>query len=432
MILKKCFKGGEGMHISCIKNNKIIYYLCMILIGFVSELEIPYQSMMQKVLWTFLAVVGIFIFLYQFKNKDYRKLFVVLNLNHLPFILSFIFTFFLLIKKDPLTIIPQAFTTCGYIIVDVLAAYTLVTVFKKDVISLLCSSIFFSYFLGAITSIYRIGLNTFIIDFFNQIPRFIALMEKHDIGVAVVPLLLYYIYQKWYLLESLSKKDSYRILGLIFILLMCGKRSAELSIIVAIMTLFLLKTICTTPKRKYMLLTLCLIGCFAYVVIIKLGILTELCQMLGIDTKGRIHVYDWFNSKYSLSADYIGRGFQYVHRYMRLGLGDWMVNHFGYLHNSILQIYIENGFIGFFMWFGHIIYVCYYAIKKEYGMMKSDFYIILLFSMIATFAVDNTLTYPLYLLTMFSVQGMIYFNNHVESKQNKVETEDEQCLLNQS
>ena len=106
---------------------------------------------------------------------------------------------------------------------------------------------------------------------------------------------------------------------------------------------------------------------YGYVCVIKLGILKMICRLLGINTMGRVEVYAWFEDQYNLTPFYFGEGFQYIRRYMEFGRGNWLVNAFHNLHNSILQIYIETGFWGFFMWFGFLLVLIPKKVRSIYG-----------------------------------------------------------------
>ena len=125
------------------------------------------------------------------------------------------------------------------------------------------------------------------------------------------------------------------------------------------------------------------------------------CDLLQINTMGRVEVYGWFEDQYNLTPFYFGRGFQYIRLYMEHERGNWMVNSFHYLHNSILQIYIETGFWGFLMWFGFLLVWIPNKVRSIYGSNGYAFYAVLMTATVIMFTVDNVLTYPLYQVSLF-------------------------------
>ena len=121
---------------------------------------------------------------------------------------------------------------------------------------------------------------------------------------------------------------------------------------------------------------------------------------------GRIEVYEWFSDQYYLSPLYLGKGFQYIHRYMMNGLGSRLVNDYHYLHNTILQLYIEGGFWGFFLWFIHGAVGIPMMLRKWFSENTAAFYLVVIVATFAIFTVDNALTYPVYQVCLYTVVGV--------------------------
>lgn len=389
-----------------------------VLIGIVSELSIPNQSLLQKVLWMGLAIFGIYYFYTNVKKKKSIELFFLLSLLILPFILSVVHAFIINFNNDNLGIIKQAFTTSMYIVVDFLMVYFLIIFFKANAIYVLTNGIIFSYILGVLLSSFKYGFFATVISFFfNEAPISVYL-ENHDIGVAVVPILIYIVFN---IVNKgkIEKKDISTIVPLIIILIACGKRSAYLAIIVSVLIglgIYVFRK--STRKVCHIFLWITFSCAFLYIILLKENILTHIVNMLGINTMNRLHVYDWFNNQYNLSLLYFGKGFQYIHRYMVMGCGDYFVNNFRYLHNTILQLYIEYGFIGFTLWNLFELYI--YPKLISYKLSNLVLYTILIISTYSMYAVDNVLTYPVYVVTFLLVLG-----SNILAKGNNEETGNE-------
>jgi O-antigen ligase len=231
-------------------------------------------------------------------------------------------------------------------------------------------------------------------------------LERNDIGTAVVPVILMYVYQ---MTQGKENRGLYlrRTLVMTAILILCGKRSAMVALAVAMLVLWLLSL---NLKNKFKVCSWLCVGTigmlYAFVATIKSGLLEWLCLKAGISTQGRIFVWTWFSDQYDLSPLYLGKGFQYVHKYMQANIAEGgtpisMVSMFGYLHNSDLQIFIELGFVGFFLWFGFYLVVYPNNLRKVFGMNTYYLCVIMMICNVWMYMTDNTLTYPVYQSTLY-------------------------------
>ena len=300
----------------------------------------------------------------------------------------------------------QSITTSIYIIVDIMVAVGMMFIWKYDAIKIISDAVIISYFLTIIMAVVKNGIGHLwiYITARSKYPDwyFSGDFERHDIGVAVVPIIIFLLSEIIYKNKWKNSEYWIRIVLSIIVLLLCGKRSAYMGLLVGIALIIIYKIV--KNKRfllSYLIIGFSLVGSFMYVYLIKSGTLQNIFDSLGINSMGRLAVYDWFSNQYKLSILYFGKGFQYIHRYMTMGLGSELVNKFGYLHNSILQIYIEMGFIGFWIWFGTWLVLNPKMIKRNIGKSTARFYICMIVSMIVICTVDNVMTYPLYQICMF-------------------------------
>lgn len=385
----------------------ILAVVLVVMIAFTSETSIPHQGILQKLLWCIIAFVGIFYHIQKGKIDKTDRYSRVIFWFAFPFILATLYTLvFCTVVGDTIGTVQQSITTTLYIIVDVLMVDALTHRFGIKSVKIICTSIVLCYILTILLTINEYGIIQTILSLNDNMMNYI---ERHDVGVAVVPLLLMYLY------KSIIKKNKAYFqtnlpmeLGLFCILLLCGKRSAYLSLICGI-TVMLLFRFCTRREIKNVAYIICgvtYILCFVYIVAIRCGFLDFLNNGMGT-MSDRYYVWKWFDSQYAISPFSLGKGFNYVHRYMLNGLGDGMVNAYGYLHNSILQIYIETGFLGFIIWFGTYFLVMPAKARHYCGKNTFLFMVILLVAMVAMFSVDNTLTYPLYQISLYiSIYGV--------------------------
>lgn len=409
---------GAYMNEFRIKKSMILVGLAVsLVIAYVSELSVSHQATLQKIVWVLLAAVGVLCVILYRNKALYSKGFLLINLAYLPYILGAIYTVVLSIfVGNKYGQVSQAITTSMFIVVDALAAAALIALFKNRAATVVFWGIVFSYSLSLIIALRDIGLAETIKyytsgDFLGYYRNGLY-FEKHDVGVAVVPFVLYYFYT---FLCGHKDAERYRIpkiIVLLIIMFLCGKRVAMLALAIGILiALIFASRMGGKSKIALTLLLSAFVFCFVYIVLIKTGAFSRIVNILGINSMARTDVYDWFRDWYSLSPFYAGYGFQYVHKFMEAGMANSLVNSFGYLHNSILQIYLELGFVGFFIWYGYVIVIHPMLVKKFCDEKVFLFWTVVILPYILMLMVDNVMTYPLFMLSMYTVLAQFMFND---------------------
>lgn len=402
--------------------EKALFGIVVVAIAFVSSELFTYLQTFQKLVWAALAVTGVSLFFTVRKKRTWQELFHFANRFYLPLLVIVVFTPLLgLISLNPVDNAIQALSTGLYVVIDMLAALCLLLLFKKKAVYVVACAIIVGYILAITIGVNRLGIEGIFAYISGDLTTLtdVYLFEKHDIGVAVVPLLLFFIMQ--IAIKTRNKKrrsDVFFLCALIAILVLCGKRSAFMGLLSALLIFYISKGISSGSEREALsqgLAILIFAGSFFYICAIKIGLLGNISDVLNINSMGRTYVYEWFSDQYDISPLYLGKGFQYVHCYMVAGLGSDFVNSFGWLHNSTLQIYIEGGFWGF------CFYYLYYLIgwpavaKKCFGPKVAFFVLVNIVSMLVIFLTDNVLTYPLYQLSFDVVILQYAFNEKAET-----------------
>lgn len=396
----------------------IISPILIICIATVSSLRVPNQSTLQKALWMLLALFGAFGLFAKVMNLRIPKCLQTRDLGQIgvlgwffvPFALVAVYSvIYCTLTNDQLGTRTQSVTTTCFILVDLLMALWLINTYGKKSIIILAAAIILSYAITFILAAKSVGVDNIVTELQKSGQK--NLFESHDVGVAVVPLITALVYMsyrgkcsgqklKWYIIAIL--------IGLVAVLLLCGKRSAYLSLVVAAASALILCA--ARDKQRIALKVLCTAGfliCFLYVVFTRTGVLDFLYEGFGT-LSDRYYVWKCFDGQYSISPLYLGKGFGYVHRYMVSGIGPGIVTVYNYLHNSILQIYIEAGFIGFLIWFG-IYYFVFPMFARRFGGKRVEaFVVVSIVAMSAMFTIDNTLTYPVYQVCLMTSIGAVY------------------------
>lgn len=385
--------------------DKISALIIAALIAVVSE-ETLLPSSVQKLLWIVLAVLGIAQIARNFYKNDYQKYFKFYLLAAAPFLIASAYTvIYCLATGDSIGTMKQAISTTMFIVVDLLMVAALVFTYRKKSADVMFLSVIFAYAITFVKAIVKVGFSG-MLSYLKGDPSlpwdFNKNFERHDLGVAVVPLILFYIYML-YKRERSNKELIIRIVMLFAVLFLCGKRSALVALAAGLMLMAII-TMFKHNRLRICVLALAVTGvaAYLYVALIQQGFLSAFCDALNINSMGRVTVYEHFNDTYNMSPLYFGKGFQYIHCYMTAGLGTKLVNDFEYLHNSILQIYIETGFFGFVMWFGMLLAACPMLLKRKFSRDTLLFYVITIISTVVMFTTDNVLTYPVFQVCLYT------------------------------
>ncbi len=384
----------------------IVFVLIM---GVAAETELPFHDLLHKGWWSLLALCGLFSLI--FIKKSDIAVFKYFVFAGLPYVLGLINTIFVTyVENDKLGVLKQSITSTCFQLIDLLAAFFIWVLFRKKAATVIFWSVVISYCITLFAIIRECGFTIVLLTAIGLSPDW-HMFERNDIGVLTVSMFLYYVYLYFKVDKQAEKWIPLKIFVSFLIMFLCGKRSAFVGIFIGFIGYYF------TKNRSYAMYKKLRVWAFifvcAYVLIIKLKILTWLSNQFGIDSSGRLYVWDWFNNQYSLSPLYLGHGFQYIHKYMQAGLGEngrafSLVNDFNYLHNSILQLYIENGFILFIFWFCFYLIIFPKHVYLKFGKHCGSIYHILTFSMLAIYTTDNPLVFPFYQLSFYLFVIMIY------------------------
>ena len=210
--------------------------------------------------------------------------------------------------------------------------------------------------------------------------------EVHELTFAIGLCIIYYIFfQKF-------KNNITKIALLIISFILGAKRIGLFGIVVA--GLFALFTHRKGLTHRKLVIT-GLVGvfiCFFYLFIIYNNNFFAILNERNINNMGRDLIYRYFVKRTQFSPAQTGWGIAGVSKavenmarsevlYMTASRG---------LHNDILEVYINFGFLGSLIW--HIINLVYIPVKilKQYGKRPATIYMTLAIYMFITYLTDNT------------------------------------------
>ena len=231
---------------------------------------------------------------------------------------------------------------------------------------------------------------TLIVTFAGVTGDIIIQAEIHELAFCLGAYLIYMLYKP-------KKSIVYFILlGLtLFCFLSAFKRIAIIAIAVALFFGYVLKFIARYNAKTAdtlvtiftLLVALILIG---YVAIIKMGVF-ELLEKAGINTSGRVEIYDAVDKFYEFNPAFLGNGIGFLTYQLNTNMHIDVAS----VHNDFLQHFIDLGFFGYIIWLVSmtILRVRYFGRKgNAEGAIVS--FMLTVYLMIVS-STDNTMNYPL-------------------------------------
>ena len=228
---------------------------------------------------------------------------------------------------------------------------------------------------------------TLLTSFANETGSVIRRMELHDMVFGWGPYILYFILYKdegtpWW-------KNVLLLIPAFFFFTVALKRIAVLAVGIALLFGIAVKCFRTSNKCRLYFWTAVCIGalCFLYVVVVKNGEFIEYMRRLGINLMGRQRIYAYYDDFFEVSPTFLGQGIRFLYNYSETHEG------IGLTHNVFLELFIELGFV---MWFVWVWYDLRFRIKwmaKRYSYASAECLFVMCLYAFVTYMTDNTYFY---------------------------------------
>ena len=300
-----------------------------------------------------------------------------------------------------------------------LGAGALLYVFGKKAIWYNLIAILIANILMIVTIIAQNGLGSYLSEFITLITTFagvtgdiIVQAEIHELAFCLGAYLIYMLYKP-------KKNIIYFIL--LFLTLFCFlsafKRIAIIAIFIALVFGYLLKFIARynkkTASRLATIFTLAvIILLIAYIALIKMDAF-ELLEKAGINTSGRVEIYNAVDKFYEFTPDFLGNGIGFLtyqlNTFMNVGVAS--------VHNDFLQHFIDLGFWGYIIWLISMTLVRVWYFGKQGNVENAIITFMLTLYLIIVSTTDNTMNYPL----LTGVLAMLMMGNAFEENVRRTE-----------
>lgn len=230
-------------------------------------------------------------------------------------------------------------------------------------------------------------IHTFLVTF-GDAQGFMKLLELHDVTFCFGMFALYYIF------FDRKRRWGYACVSIFFFLIGL-KRIGITAFVVAAFFCLITKLREKAALRNISLLigfTIMILG-FIYIIITYDNIFSQIMNNFGIDTMGRNDLYDFVKDYYYIGVTYKGQGFEFITLlFQNAKYGALNMSKIGALHNGFLTVYIEFGFLGFFIWEGFWL-VSHMSWITKFGQEVLRLYLILTIYLFITYLTDNTAFY---------------------------------------
>ena len=260
---------------------------------------------------------------------------------------------------------------------------------------------------------------TLIITFAGKTGDIIVQAEIHELAFCLGAYLIYM------LLKPRKNVVFYILLGITcFCFLAAFKRIGIIAIVIAVAFGWLLRLVAKIKKDTVeslviilsIVLVLILIG---YIWIIKLDAFS-LLEKAGIDTSGRVVIYNAVSKFYEFSPDFLGNGIGFLTYQLSTNMSVGVSS----VHNDFLQYFIDLGFWGYILWLVSmtLFRVCYFGAKGKIDNAIIAFSLSIYLVIVSS--TDNTMNYPL----LTTVLGIIMIGHGFDEKVRKTEEKIFGCV----
>ena len=253
---------------------------------------------------------------------------------------------------------------------------------------------------------------TLLVTFADVTGEVIVQAEIHELDFCLGAYLIYMLFKP-------KKSIPYFILLFLtaFCFLAALKRIAIIAIVVALFFGYLLKFLARfvpkTANRLVIFLSFFVIALLVvYVALIKADAF-ELLEQAGINTSGRVQIYNAVDEFYEFHPGFLGNGIGFL----TYQLNEFMSVGVGAVHNDFLQHFIDLGFWGYIIWLISMILVrvCYFG--RNGNVENAILTFILCLYLVIVSSTDNTMNYPL----LTGVLAMLMMGNAYEENVSKTE-----------
>ncbi len=238
-----------------------------------------------------------------------------------------------------------------------------------------------------------------------------SFFEVHELTFCLGLCIIYYLFFK----KKKESRDWIRIILLMVLFVLGGKRIGFAGIAVAMaFALFIHRK----GLRRHTLVNIGIAGtviCIVYVALLYSGDLLSYLAKKEVNVMGRDIIFSYFLQRTKFSYDSLGWGLYSTSKAVSSMSRFEMGNLAGVaIHNDILKIYIECGFLGSMLWY--LFNLVYVPVKifHKLGKYEAALYMSLIIFAFITYLTDNTENYFVFQVTLLLIPLVAVRNKEVK------------------
>lgn len=395
------------------KVYSIIYIVILSLCFFQRNKYIQVSNELANVFTIFLLVFTICIFISRklvkndkTNNLENKKMYKLLLFFILPYIVIGIYSIIITLCNDFYKdeLLKRTGITVGMFLISILLAYFSVKVFEKKIIKYTLMACLLNYSIVLIIFILNNGISG-LLNFRYLNDNFIDIsLEVHEIAYIFALFLLYFI---------IYKKPEKKILyGILCLFLFLGMKRIIVGALLFIGIIYVFTKFLKLKKELIIklnrIISISIVVIYLILSTVELDQFKVLFDKLGIDMMGRGALYEYFQDQCHFGITYFGKGIRSTDLLLSLSP---RLKYYSAIHNDILRIYFELGFIMFFMYFINYIILNNKRIEKEINVKASLLYSYLTLFSIICYTTDNTFVYYRYLFIFYIIVFFSIYDN---------------------
>lgn len=239
-----------------------------------------------------------------------------------------------------------------------------------------------------------------------------TMLEVHDLVLTSGMTLIFFLFFD----DKNNRFHFLKIILNVFLIFVGFKRIVFISLILTIIIILIFKRLKYLNLKIYLVTGISVFLCFGFVYIVKSGILNNLVSIYGINTSGRIEMFNFACNYFDFSPFYSGLGYsRFTKMFETLYNNGFTIN--GHriaasIHSDALSLYIELGFLGFLILILYITCFRTFLIKKIGNYNIVNLYLYLTIYMIVLLLTDNVFNYFIFQCVYFSLPLNSFDVNH--------------------
>ncbi|EQC69607.1 oligosaccharide repeat unit polymerase Wzy [Streptococcus sp. HSISB1] len=295
-------------------------------------------------------------------------------------------------------------------------------IFGKNLLKYIKLSLFFGYIFVFLNAVTKGGFFVFFTTLYNIIFKQVSVDNYFEVSAELIfsagLLLIYLLFKN----ESIKEKnlDFMGLLLCIMIVVTGFKRIQIISLgfCILLLFIFLFAKQLFSNWIKFIVGFLSIVFSFIYVYWIDTGSLSLYLWKHGIDSMGRVKMYEFMGKYYNFGLNHVGNGFNF---------SNFILQDSGFeynLHSDILKIFVDLGFCGLLFFLIYIFLILYKRIERKFNYTVSNFYFVCTFYMFVLYFTDNALTYFLTQATYLMVVLLYTYDNQRVSSHFSISNEE--------